>query len=199
MWRARSLVCALAMVLATAVFAEGEEGAVDEGSSQVEGMLSSQLLDKIRGYLRHGVLESEQLASYVDSDYWDTIKDEFSSRISTVISEDEFIQAILPVIDNVHSELRELIALTLQELTKRSENIATRVRAALERLKHRVVEIIKGALSRVQELSETKPEEYRALIAKAGSAVGQEAITIAQETTLVVGLVLHQVAGSQGW
>ena len=92
----RGLVCATAMVLATAAFAEGEESAVDETGSKIEELLNSKLAERVKAYLQQGVLENEQLTKYVDSDYWNAIKDDFSGKIETIISEDEFMQDVRP-------------------------------------------------------------------------------------------------------
>ncbi len=186
----RGLVCVGAMLLATAAFAESNEGASDEESGKVESLLSSKLIEKIKSYLDQGVMESEQLGKYVDRDYWNAIKDEFSTHVSTAIDEDEFIQAVLPIIDSVRAELLELIQLTLQEVLKRGDGLSTKVWEALAKLKHRVVEIIEAAITKIQATAESMPDEYEALITKVGEAVGEKAVSVIQKTTLVAAIVL---------
>ena len=121
MWYVRGLVCAFAVMLATVSFAEGEEGAVDATPNKVEELLNSKLAERIKVYLNQGLLESEPLSQYVDREYWDSIRDDFAARVSTIISEDAFIQVILPILDSVKAELQELVKLTLQELVVRGD------------------------------------------------------------------------------
>lgn len=192
----QSLVCISALLLATASFAE--EGVVEEeASSKVEELLNSKLAERIKGYLNQGLLESEQLSKYVDREYWNSVKDDFSTRISTVITEDEFIQAILPIIESVKTELRELIKITLQELVERGERISLRVREAIDKLRQKSAQVIKEGIAKIKELADTKPDEYRALIAKIGDAVGNSASNIAEETTLLAATVLSIATSKQ--
>ena len=185
----QGLVCVLALLLGSATFAEGE-GAVEETPDKVKELLTSKLAERIKSYLNRGVLENEQLAQYVDREYWETIKDDFKNRINTIITEDEFVQAILPIIQSVKTELQELIKLTLQELIVRGENIALRVREAIDELRQKSAKLIAEAVTKIKALAEAKPDEYRALIAKLGDAVGNSASNIAQETTLLAATVV---------
>lgn len=192
----QSFVCISALLLATASFAE--EGVVEEeASSKVEELLNSKLAERIKGYLNQGLLESEQLSKYVDREYWNSVKDDFSTRISTVITEDEFIQAILPIIESVKTELRELIKITLQELVERGERISLRVREAIDKLRQKSAQVVKEGIAKIKELADTKPDEYRALIAKIGDAVGNSASNIAEETTLLAATVLSIATSKQ--
>ena len=192
-----SLACASALVFASAALAEGEGSSKEETGSKIEQLLSKQLLERLKSYVNRGLVESEQLSQYVDREYWDTIKDDFTAKISTIISEDEFIQAIVPILESVRAELQDLIKLTVQELTVRGERLTARVRAALEQLRQRATEIVVAGIAKIKELAETKPEEYRAFIAKAGEAVGNTASSIAEETTLLAGVRLSAVAGDR--
>ena len=190
MWYVRGLVCAFAVMLATVSFAEGEEGAVDETPNKVEELLNSKLAERIKVYLNQGLLESEPLSQYVDREYWDSIRDDFAARVSTIISEDAFIQVILPILDSVKAELQELVKLTLQELVVRGESVATRVRVAMEQLRQKSAQVIEQGITKIKALAESKPEEYSALLDKLGEAVGQTASNIKQETTLLAATVL---------
>ncbi len=190
MWYVRGLVCAFAVMLATAAFAEGEEAAVDETPNKVEELLNSKLAERIKVYLNQGLLESEPLSQYIDREYWDSIRDDFAARVSTIISEDAFIQVILPILDSVKAELQELVKLTLQELVVRGESVATRVRVAMEQLRQKSAQVIEQGITKIKALAESKPEEYSALLDKLGEAVGQTASNIKQETTLLAATVL---------
>lgn len=175
----RGLVCACAVLLTTATLAESS--AVDE--------LRSKLAERLKSYLNRGLLETKQLSRYVDREYWDTIKDDFNTRISTVIREDAFIQAILPILESVRAELLEVIKLTLQEVVLRGENITARLRGAIQQLRQKSVQVIEQGIIEIKARAKTKPDEYRALIDKLGEAVGNSASNIAQETTLLAGTV----------
>ena len=190
MWYVRGLVCAFVVMLSTAAFAEGEEGAVDATPNKVEELLTSKLAERIKAYLNQGLLESEQLSQYVDREYWNAIKDDFGVRVGTIISEDAFIQVILPILESVKAELQELVKLTLQELVVRGDSIATRVRVAMEQLRQKSAQVIEQGITKIKALAESKPEEYKAMIVKLGQSAGQTAINAVQETTLLAAVVL---------
>ena len=186
----RSLICVCAVLLATTTLAEGEEGSVAEPNSKIKKLLNSRLVERIKGYLNQGILENEQLAQYVDRDYWNAIKDDFGAKVATVIAEDEFFQAMLPIIKNVQAEIKELVKLTLQELTTHGERIATRVRAAMAQLKEKAAMLVEQAVVKVKQLIELMPEEYQVMIHKVGTAVGNTAQTVVQETTAVITIIV---------
>lgn len=186
----RSVVCMCALALALPAWGEGEEGVADEVRSKIEELLNQKLVERLKNFLNQGLLQSEQLSQFVDKDYWNSIKDDFSARVSTIIEEDEFIQAVLPIIDSVRLELSELLQLAIEELVTRSEQIATKIREIIDDLRQKAVLIIEQALAKIKEIASMKPEEYKALISKVGSAVGQTAQNIVEETTLVVASVL---------
>ena len=186
----RSFVCVCAVLLATTTLAEGEDGSVGEPSSRIEKLLNSKLVERIRGYLNQGILENERVAQYIDRDYWNAIKDDFGVRVATAIAEDEFFQAMMPIIKNVQADMKELVQLTLQELTKHGENIATRVRAALAQLQEKAALLVEQAVVKVKQLIELMPEEYQAMIYKVGTAVGNTAQTAAEEVTAVAAIIV---------
>lgn len=175
----RGLICACAVLLTTATLAESD--AVDE--------LRSKLAERLKSYLNRGLLETKQLSRYVDREYWDTIKDDFNTRISTVIREDAFIQAVLPILESVRAELLEVVKLTLKEIVLRGESITARLREAIQQLRQKSVQVIEQGIIEIKALAKTKPDEYRALIDKLGEAVGNSASNIAEETTLLAGTV----------
>ena len=186
----RSFVCVCAVLLATTTLAEGEDGSVvDEPSSKIEKLLNSRLVERIKGYLNEGILENERVAQYIDRDYWNAIKDDFGVRVATAIAEDEFFQAMLPIIKNVQADMKELVQLTLQELTKHGESIATRVRAALAQLQEKAALLVEQAIIKIKQLIELMPEEYQAMIYKVGTAVGNAAQTAKEEITSVVAFI----------
>ena len=186
----RSVVCMCALALALPAWGEGEGGVADEVRSKIEELLNQKLVERLKNFLNQGLLQSEQLSQIVDKDYWNSIKDDFSARVSTIIAEDEFIQAVLPIIDSVRLELSELVKLAIEELVTRSERIATKIREIIDDLRQKAVVIIEQALTKIKEIADMKPEEYKALISKVGSAIGQTAQNVAEETTLVVASVL---------
>ena len=186
----RSVVCMCALALALPAWGEGEEGSAAEVRSKIEELLNQKVVERLKRFLNQGLLQSEQLQQLVDKDYWNSIKDDFSARVSTIIEEDEFIQAVLPIIDSVRLELSELLKLAIDELLTRGEQIATKIREIIEDLRQKAVVIVEQALAKIKEIAEMKPEEYKALISKVGSAVGQQAQNIVEETTLVVASVL---------
>lgn len=185
----RGSVVLCAMLLTTATLAWGEEDSVVDG-------LKGALAERLKGYLYQGVLENEELSKYVDREYWRTIKDGFSTRIKTVVSEDAFIQAVLPILESVRTELQEVLKLTLEELVFRSGSISTRLREAIQQLNEKIVQAIEQGIVQIKALAETKPEQYRALIDKLGEAVGNSASNIAEETTLLAGTVWSIVSSS---
>ena len=192
----RSVICMCALALALPAWGEGEDDSVDDVGSKIEGLLNQKLVERLKTFLNHEVLQSEQLAQIVDEEYWNAIKDDFSTRVSAIIAEDEFIQAVLPIIDSVQLELSELLKLAIEALVTRSEQVATKIREVIDDLRQKTVVIIEQALTKIKEIAETKPEEYKALISKVGSAVGQTAQNIAEETTLVLASVLLAASGN---
>ncbi len=190
MWYVRGLVCAFAVMLATVSFAEGEEGAVDETPNKVEELLNSKLAERIKVYLIQGLLESEQLSQYVDREYWNSIKDDFGVRVSTVITEDKFIQAALPILESVRVELQELVELALQELISRPENASVSIRKVTDKLNQKVLQLVEQTVIKLKELAAMKPEEYRALIANLGEATGKSASNVIETTTLLVAAIV---------
>ena len=185
----RGSVVLCALLLTTATLAWGEEDSVVDG-------LKGKLAERLKSYLYRGVLENEELSKYVDREYWRTIKDDFGSRIKTVVSEDAFIQAVLPILESVRTELQEVLKLTLEELVFRSGSISTRLREAIQQLNQKIVQAIEQGIAKVKALAETRPEQYRALIDKLGEAVGNSASNIAEETTLLAGTVWSIVSSS---
>lgn len=185
----RGSVVLCAMLLTTATLAWSEEDSVVDG-------FKGALAERLKSYLYRGVLENEELSKYVDREYWRAVKDDFSTRIKTVVSEDAFIQAVLPILESVRTELQEVLKLTLEELVFRSGSISTRLREAIQQLNEKIVQAIEQGIAKVKALAETKPEQYRALIDKLGEAVGNSASNIAEETTLLAGTVWTIVSSS---
>lgn len=177
----RGSVLLCAVLLTTATLAEDEQGASD--------WLKGKLAERLKSYLYRGVLENEELKKYVDREYWDTVKDNFSTRIKTIVNEDSFIQAVLPILESVRTELQEVLKLTLEELVFRSGSISTRLREAIQQLNQKIMQAIEQGIAEIKALAKTKPEQYRALIDKLGEAVGNSASNIAEETTLLAGTV----------
>ncbi len=197
MWYVRGWVCAFAMLLSAAAFAEDQQGAVEkEIPKGIKELLNSEAAERFKSYLNQRLMESEQLSRYVDRDYWRSIRSKFDARVAEVIAEDEFIQAILPILQNVQAELRELLTLTVQELLERGEGIATKLHSAAELWREKGSVLVEQAVLEIKQLVELMPEEYQALIAKIGDTVGSVASNVTEETTLLVASILSTATSS---
>ncbi len=190
MWCVRGWICSFAMLLATTVYAEGQQGMVEkEIPSGVEELWKSELAERLKIYLSQKLMESEQLSRYVDRDYWNAVKGKFDARVAEAIAGDEFIQAILPILGSLQAELRALIKLTVQELLARGESIATKLHSAMQQWREKAAPLVEQAIIKIKELVELMPEEYQALIAKIGEVVGRAATTVEEEITGVAAAI----------
>ena len=190
----QSVVCMCALALALPAWGEGEEGAADEVSSETEQLLNLQLAERLKTFLISGLVRSEELSKFIDKDYWNAIKADFSA-VAAIIEEDDFIQAALPIIASVRIELSELVKIAVEELLTHSEQthseqIATKVIEIISDLRQKAVLIVEQALVKIKEIAATKPVAYKALLSKVGAAVDQTARSVAEGTTLLVAAVL---------
>ena len=163
MYLVRGVLVVVAIVLATAAWGE------DSSSAEDGSVASEKFLDSVNAYLGEQLLKDERFG--VDREYWMAVKGKLIASIKQLIAEeDEFIQAILPIIANIRAELRELVRLTMLEMKQRTGGIDYTI---FVQLRDKALLIAEQGIAQIKAMAETKSAEYKAMLAKLSETVGQ--------------------------